>query len=88
MITGVICTAAGFYVQTFVQQRLSAVETAIIILTEPIFAAVFGYLYGDRLSVVQICGAGLMVTAVFAVELYSQVRSKKTSGVIETLESR
>jgi drug/metabolite transporter (DMT)-like permease len=76
LITGVIATAAGFYVQVFVQQRLSAVETAIIILTEPIFAAVFGYLLADeRLTWTQICGAILMVAAVFAVEIHSQFRN-------------
>jgi drug/metabolite transporter (DMT)-like permease len=76
LITGGIATAAGFYVQTFVQQRLSAVETAMIILTEPIFAAVFAFLLlKERLNGLQICGAVLMVAAVFAVEIHSQFRN-------------
>lgn len=76
LLTGVVATGAGFYVQTFVQQRLSAVETGIIILTEPIFAAVFGYLLaGDHLNWIQICGAVIMVAAVFAVEIHSQIRN-------------
>lgn len=76
VLTGVVATAAGFYVQTFVQQRLSAVETGIIILTEPIFAAVFGYLLADeRLNGIQICGAIIMVAGVFAVEIHSQIRN-------------
>ncbi len=33
LVTGVIATAAGFFVQTLVQQRLSAVQTAIIAIT-------------------------------------------------------
>ena len=75
LITGVVATALAFFVQTSVQQRLSAVETAMIILTEPIFAAVFGYmLHGDRLSGLQIFGGLLMVVAVFAAELYPLVR--------------
>ena len=41
LLTGGIATAAAFFVQTYVQQRLSAVETGMIILTEPIFAAIF-----------------------------------------------
>jgi drug/metabolite transporter (DMT)-like permease len=81
LITGGVATAVAFYVQTFVQQRLSAVETAMIILTEPIFAAVFGYLlHGDRLTRLQIGGAALMVAAVFAVELHSQLR-KNSKGL-------
>jgi drug/metabolite transporter (DMT)-like permease len=76
LVTGVIATAAAFFVQTYVQQRLSAVETAMIILMEPIFAALFGYLFhGDRLTAIQICGAVLMVAAVFAVEIRSALRN-------------
>lgn len=75
LLTGGICTAAAFYVQTFAQQRLSAVETGLIILAEPIFAALFGWLLaGDRLTGLQCLGAGLMVAAVFAAELYPLVR--------------
>lgn len=75
LLTGVICTGAAFFVQTFVQQRLSAVQTGMIILTEPIFAAVFGWLLaGDRLTGLQILGGILMVAAVFAAEIYPLVR--------------
>ncbi len=71
LITGVLATAVAFFVQTFVQRRLSAVETAVIIVLEPIFAAAFGYLlHGDRLAPVQLLGALLMVLAVFVAELY------------------
>jgi drug/metabolite transporter (DMT)-like permease len=81
LLTGGICTAAAYFVQTFVQQRLSAVETGLIILTEPIFAALFGWLLaGDRLTGLQILGAGLMVAAVFAAELYPLVVGRSRSG--------
>jgi len=74
-VTGLIATAAGFLVQTYVQQRLSAVETAVIIVTEPLFAALFGYwLAGDRLSAAQWFGALLMICAVIVAELYPLVR--------------
>jgi len=74
-VTGLIATAAGFFVQTSVQQRLSAVETAVIIVTEPLFAALFGYLLaGDRLSLIQWLGALLMICAVIVAELYPLVR--------------
>ena len=64
VITGVFATAAAFYIQTYVQQRLTAVRTAIILTAEPVFAAIFGYvLAGDRLTGVQIAGAVVMVGA-------------------------
>jgi len=75
LITAVLATAVAFFVQTFVQKRLSAVETAMIIVLEPIFAAAFGYLlHGDRLTAVQLTGAVLMVAAVVVAELYPLLR--------------
>ncbi len=66
-ITGVLATAGAFYVQTFVQQRLSAARTALIIATEPAFGAFFGFLLaGDWLGPIQIVGAVLMIGAVLA----------------------
>jgi drug/metabolite transporter (DMT)-like permease len=80
LITGVLASAAAFFVQTFVQKRLSAVETAMIMGLEPIFAAVFGYLlHGDRLTAVQLMGAVVMIAAVFMVELYPLLRKRSPS---------
>jgi drug/metabolite transporter (DMT)-like permease len=69
-ITGVLASAVAFYVQTFVQARLSAVRTGIIITMEPLFAAVFGYaLAGDRLGPLQIVGATVMIGAMLLGQL-------------------
>ena len=69
-VTGVVATAAGFFIQTLVQRTLTAVETASIIVLEPIFAAAFAYLLaGDRLTAFQILGAAIMVGALATVEL-------------------
>src|ERR671910_2619834 len=43
LITGLLASAGAFYVQTFVQQRLPAARTAVILTMEPAFAALFGY---------------------------------------------
>ena len=65
IITGVLASAAAFTVQTYVQQRLSATRTAIILTMEPVFAVFFGYLLaGDRLSWVQVSGAVLILAAI------------------------
>ena len=70
LITGVLASALAFTVQTYVQQRLSATKTAIILTMEPVFAVLFGYLLaGDRLSWIQIFGALLILTAIAASEL-------------------
>lgn len=59
--TAILASAVGFFVQTTVQSRLSAVRTAVILTTEPMFGMIFGYfLGGDRLSPIQGMGAGLI----------------------------
>ena len=69
LITGVLASAAAYLVQTFAQQRLPAVETALILLAEPLFAVLFGvWLHGDRFTVVQAAGGALMVAAMAAIE--------------------
>ena len=76
-ITGLGATAAAYFIQTYVQQRLSAVQTAMIILLEPLFAALFGCLLGhDSLTAMQWAGRALLVGAVFAAELYPLARRR------------
>jgi drug/metabolite transporter (DMT)-like permease len=75
LLTGVVATAVGFAVQTFAQQRLAAVQVAVIIVMEPLFAALFGYLLaGDRLTGVQWLGGGLLVGGLVLGEVYPRLR--------------
>ncbi len=78
VLTGVVASAGAFYVQTAVQQRIPAARAAIILTTEPVFAALFGYwLAGDRLSPVQLAGAGLILSALFVGEVLPLLRRSK-----------
>jgi drug/metabolite transporter (DMT)-like permease len=64
ILTGTVASALAFYIQTVVQQRLSAARTAVILTMEPVFAAIFGYwLAGDRLSSLQLGGAACILGA-------------------------
>jgi drug/metabolite transporter (DMT)-like permease len=75
LTTAILASAAGFFVQTMVQSRISAVRTAVIITTEPMFATLFGYvLAGDRLLPVQMVGALLILGALFVGEVVPLVR--------------
>lgn len=68
--TGLIASAGAFWVQTFVQQRIPAGRTAVILTMEPVFAVLFGYwLAGDRLILVQIVGAALILSALVVGEV-------------------
>lgn len=74
-ITGVLASGLAFYVQTFVQRRLSAMRTGIILTMEPLFAAMFGYLLaGDRLVAIQYVGAAVLFGAILTSEVVSVTR--------------
>jgi drug/metabolite transporter (DMT)-like permease len=69
-ITGVLATAACFAIQTYVQQRLTAVTATLILSAEPVFAAMFGcVLLGERLGGVQMLGMVLMIGAIVAAQI-------------------
>lgn len=75
--TGLVASAGAFWVQTYVQQRISAARTAVILTMEPVFAAIFGYwLAGDRLVAVQIFGAALILSAPFVGEVLPVITNR------------
>ena len=75
LITGILASALAFTVQTYVQQRLSASRTAVILTMEPVFAVFFGYLLaGDRLSWIQVIGALLIFAAIATSEVLPALR--------------
>ena len=78
LATGLLASAGAFWVQTFVQQRLPAARTAVILTMEPLFAALFGYwLAGDRLVAVQIFGASMILSALVVGEVLPVLRRGK-----------
>ena len=77
LLTGLVASAGAFYVQTYVQQRLPAARTAVILTLEPVFAALFGYwLAGDRLLAVQLAGAVLILSGLLVGEVLPLLRRK------------
>ena len=70
VVTGILCSGFAFFVQTLAQKHLTAIEAAIIIMTEPIFAAIVGKVWGgDQLTELQWIGAGWMMVAMTGVSL-------------------
>ncbi|HID55675.1 TPA: EamA family transporter, partial [Candidatus Poribacteria bacterium] len=69
-ITGFFATAVAFWAQNRFQSLISAGDTAIIFASEPVFAAMFGYLFlGERLAAGQGLGALLILTAMLVAQL-------------------
>jgi drug/metabolite transporter (DMT)-like permease len=81
LLTGVVATAAGFYIQTLAQKQLSAARAAIIFTVEAVFAVFFGYvLAGDRLTAIQVAGAILVIGGVALAEIGPAVFSGKRAA--------
>ncbi len=70
LLTGLLASAAAFYIQTRVQKRLSAARTAVILASEPLFAAGFGYFFNhDVLTGLELIGGALIFLAMLTSEL-------------------
>jgi drug/metabolite transporter (DMT)-like permease len=75
IVTALVASALGFFVQTFAQRHAPPARTALILASEPAFAGLFGYLLADeRLSAVAWLGAALILSAILAVELAPRLR--------------
>jgi drug/metabolite transporter (DMT)-like permease len=75
IVTSLIASALGFFVQTFAQQHAPPARTALILAAEPAFAGLFGWLLNDeRLTAAGWLGAALIMTAIVAVEIIPRFR--------------
>jgi drug/metabolite transporter (DMT)-like permease len=75
LVTSLVASALGFFVQTFAQRHAPPARTALILASEPAFAGLFGYALADeRLSTSSWIGAALIMAAIVAVELVPRLR--------------
>ena len=75
IVTALVASALGFFVQTYAQQHAPPARTALILASEPAFAGLFGWLLADeRLGPVEWAGAALIMAAIVTVELYPRLR--------------
>ena len=75
IVTALVASALGFFVQTYAQQHAPPARTALILASEPAFAGLFGWLLaGERLGPVEWTGAALIMAAIVSVELYPRLR--------------
>jgi len=69
VITGVFGSAVAFAVQTYAQRFLSPTKTALILITEPAFGGVFGWIAGERLGIGGAAGSALILAGMVVAEL-------------------
>lgn len=64
IVTAVFATAIAFLAQNYLQQFSTPTDFAIVLASEPVFAALAGFIWaGERLSTQAMIGAGLILLA-------------------------
>ena len=75
LVTSLVASALGFFVQTYAQRNAPPARTALILASEPAFAGLFGFLLaGERLGLVSWVGAAMILAAIVAVEVVPRLR--------------
>jgi drug/metabolite transporter (DMT)-like permease len=62
--TGVACSSIALSLQLFGQQRIAPSRAALILLSEPVFAAMAGYVAGERLGAIELVGAAVILLGI------------------------
>lgn len=73
---GVAATAMALCCMVWAQQVVTEARAALILLLEPVFAAVLGYATGERLGLAGAAGGGLILVAVLVTDLLPQARGR------------
>lgn len=75
IIVGIGGTAIGYFVQTRAQVESAPSRIALILVLEPVFGGLFGYILGgDRLSAMNFAGAALIIISMIATEYRPRLR--------------
>jgi drug/metabolite transporter (DMT)-like permease len=69
VLTGVVASAIAISIQAWAQAKVSPVRAALIFALEPVFAAAFSRLGGERLTARQVVGGVVIIVGVLISEL-------------------
>jgi len=80
LFLAIVCTAGAFIVQTVAQRYTTPTHTALIYITEPVFAAMFAYfLINETLSTQGMIGAFLILLGMFNAEVFPNIKKWQES---------
>jgi drug/metabolite transporter (DMT)-like permease len=83
--TGVLSVGVAFTAQVVAQRYAHAADAAIILSSETLFAAAFGYLLlGERLDAAGLLGCGLMLACILLVQLMPLVGTLRRRRILTT----
>lgn len=69
VFTGIACSAIALSLQLWGQRRIPPTRAALILLMEPVFAGLAGFIDGERLGAVELIGAAVILGAILVAEL-------------------
>jgi drug/metabolite transporter (DMT)-like permease len=70
VFTGIACSAVALPLQLWGQQRIPATRAALILLSEPVFAGIAGYVNGERLGAGRLIGAVAIMAGIVVAEFW------------------
>jgi drug/metabolite transporter (DMT)-like permease len=86
VFTGIACSSGALSLQLYGQRRVSPSRAALILLMEPVFAGVAGYLAGERLGAVKLAGAMVILVGIAIAEV-GPVRPREEQDAPEVATS-
>jgi drug/metabolite transporter (DMT)-like permease len=85
VFTGIACSAVALPLQLWGQRQIPPARAALILLAEPVFAGIAGYVTGERLGVARLGGAVIILVGIAVSELRSMSARDVESPVDEAL---
>ncbi|KUO51571.1 MAG: hypothetical protein APF76_13020 [Desulfitibacter sp. BRH_c19] len=80
LVCAIPATCLAFMIQTWAQKFTTPTRTIVIITTEPVFAAIFAYMFlGEIFTSRHLFGAALMVMGILLVEFKGETQEAVTS---------
>jgi drug/metabolite transporter (DMT)-like permease len=70
VFTGIACSALALPLQLWGQRRIPATRAALILLAEPVFAGIAGYVNGERLGAGRLVGGVAILVGIAVSELW------------------
>lgn len=84
IFTGIACSSVALCLQLWGQRRIAPSRAALILLSEPVFAALAGYVDGERLGAIELLGAVVILGGIALTELGpGRVRADADDAVAE-----
>ena len=80
VFTGIACSAVALPLQVWGQRRIPPSRAALILLAEPVFAGIAGYVNGERLGSTRVLGAAIILAGIAISEVWTGTREHERSN--------